>query len=491
MQFPKNVNILFTKNAIIAYFVGIIKMVIYLFNSNIENNITVLDKLTRANESFDIVKRIIRINKKKTALYFIDGLLKDDIMEKLMEFFYDISNDSFLKDADSFMENCIPYVEVTKSRNTSEIVTALLSGIALLTIDGIEDIILIDTRTYPQRETAEPVNDKVLRGSRDAFTEIFIHNCVLVRRRIRDKSLTISAMQAGKSSKTDIALVYMDDRVDKQLLEKIKRNINNIDDQGLSMTQQAFVEALIKPKWINPFPKVKYTERPDSTSANVLKGNIAIIVDNAPTAIIIPTSVFDLMEEADDYYFPPVTGTYLRLSRYLVTFFSLFITPTWLLANQFPQFVPQFLQFIIVDEPQNISLFWQLILVEIAIDGLRLASINTPDTLSTTLGIIGGIALSQFAVDAGFASTETILYMAFVTIANYSQPSQELYYSIKFMRIFLLILTQLLNIWGFAIGVIALFILLATNKTLSGKSYLYPLIPFKGKELLKKFVRLK
>ena len=130
-------------------------------------------------------------------------------------------------------------------------------------------------------------------------------------------------------------------------------------------------------------------------------------------------------------------------------------------------------------------------LVEIAIDGLRLASINTPDTLSTTLGIIGGIALSQFAVDAGFASTETILYMAFVTIANYSQPSQELSYSIKFMRIFLLILTQLLNIWGFALGVITLFILLATNKTLSGKSYLYPLIPFKGKELLKKFVRLK
>ena len=144
-----------------------------------------------------------------------------------------------------------------------------------------------------------------------------------------------------------------------------------------------------------------------------------------------------------------------------------------------------------MDEPQNISLFWQLILVEIAIDGLRLASINTHDTLSPTLGIIGGIALSHFAVDEVFERTQTILYMAFVTIANYSQPSQELSYSIKFMRIFLLILTQLLNIWGFVLGVITLFILLASNKTLSGKSYLYPLIPFRGKELLKTFVRLK
>lgn len=462
-----------------------------MFNSNIENNIVTLDKLTRAEKSFDIIKRTIKINEKKAVLYFIDGLLKDDIMEKLMEFFYDIKDDSFLKSADAFMENCIPYVEVSKSVDEDEIVTSLLSGIALMTIDGISEIILIDTRTYPQRETAEPRNDKVLRGSMDAFTEIFIHNCVLIRRRIRDKNLTITPLQAGTLSKTDIALVYMENMVDHKLLKNIENKIKNITDSGLSMTQQSFVEALIKPMWINPFPKVKYTERPDTASANILKGNIAIIVDNSPSAIIIPTSIFDLMEEADDYYFPPVTGTYLRLSRYFVTFLSLFITPIWLLANEFPQYVPDILQFIVVDEPQNISLFWQLILVEIAIDGLRLASINTPDMLNTTLGIIGGIALSQFAVDAGFASTETILYMAFVTISNYSQPSQELSYAIKFLRIILLVLTEIFSFWGFIAGIVLIFVMLATNKTLSGKSYLYPLIPLNPKKLLKKLIRTK
>ncbi len=466
-------------------------MVIILFNSSIENNITVLDNLTRANDSFDIIKRIIKINKRKTAIYFIDGLIKDDIMEKLFEFFYSITDDSFLKNADTFMENCVPYVEVNKSSNSKDIVTALLSGIALLTIDGIDEIILLDTRTYPQRETAEPQNDKVLRGSKDGFTEIFIHNCVLIRRRIRDKNLTITALQAGKVTKTDIALVYMKDKADKSLLDKITKRINEIDTNGMAMTQQSFVEALIKQKWINPFPKVKYTERPDTTAANVIKGNIAIIVDNAPSAIIIPTSVFDLMEEADDYYFPPITGTYLRLSRYFISLLSLFATPLWLLINEYPSFAPKFLEFTIIKDPQNISLFWQLILVEIAIDGLRLASINTPEMLSTTIGIIGGIALSQFAVDAGFAATETILYMAFVAIANYSQPSQELSYSIKFIRISLLILTQLFGIWGLIAGIVMMTVLLITNKTLSGKSYLYPLIPFNGKELFKKFIRTK
>ncbi len=466
-------------------------MVIILFNSSIENNITILDNLTRANDSFDIIKRIIKINKRKTAVYFIDGLIKDDIMEKLFEFFYGITDDSFLKNADTFMENCVPYVEVNKSSNSKDIVTALLSGIALLTIDGIDEIILLDTRTYPQRETAEPQNDKVLRGSKDGFTEIFIHNCVLIRRRIRDKNLTITALQAGKVTKTDIALVYMKDKADKSLLDKITKRIKEIDTNGMAMTQQSFVEALIKQKWINPFPKVKYTERPDTTAANVIKGNIAIIVDNAPSAIIIPTSVFDLMEEADDYYFPPITGTYLRLSRYFISLLSLFATPLWLLINEYPNFAPKFLEFTIIKDPQNISLFWQLILVEIAIDGLRLASINTPEMLSTTIGIIGGIALSQFAVDAGFAATETILYMAFVAIANYSQPSQELSYSIKFIRISLLILTQLFGIWGLIAGIVMMTVLLITNKTLSGKSYLYPLIPFNGKELFKKFIRTK
>ena len=214
-------------------------------------------------------------------------------------------------------------------------------------------------------------------------------------------------------------------------------------------------------------------------------------MDNSPSAIIVPTSIFDIVEEADDYYFPPITGTYLRLSRYLVTIATLLVTPLWLLALQNPQYVPSLFQFVLLKDPVNIPIFWQLMVLELAIDGLRLASLNTPSALSTSLSVIAGIILSDFAVTAGWFTTEALLYMAFVAIANYSQPSYELGYALKFMRILILILTALFNIWGFVIGCLVTILLISFNKTLSGKSYLYPLIPFHGKEFLRRFFRVR
>lgn len=286
-----------------------------------------------------------------------------------------------------------------------------------------------------------------------------------------------------------MAVCYMDNLVDKKLLGKLTREINNIKVKSLTMNQQSLIEAIYKHKWYNPFPKVKYTERPDSAASAILEGNIVILVDNSPSALVLPTSIFDIIEEVDDYYFPPLTGTYIRLARYLVTFATLVITPLWLLALKNPELIPKAFEFILITEPVNIPVFWQLIILELGIDGLRLASVNTPNSLSTSLSIIGAIALSDFAVTVGWFSTEAMLYMAFVAIANYTQPSYELGYSLKFLRIMLLILTQLFSIWGFIAGFVLIIVLLITNKTVSGKSYLYPLIPFNGKKLLHKVIR--
>jgi stage V sporulation protein AF len=298
-------------------------------------------------------------------------------------------------------------------------------------------------------------------------------------------------MQAGSKSKTDIAICYMESKVDKELLKKLKDRISSINCESLTMSSQSLVEAIYPHRWFNPMPKVKNTERPDTTSNSILKGNIAIIVDNSPSALILPTSIFDILEEADDYYFSPVTGTYLRLARYLITFSSLFLTPVWLLLLQNPSVVPKSLSFILLDTVQNIPVFWQLLIIEVGIDGLRLASLNTPNSLTTPLSIIGAVALSDFAVQTGWCSYEAIVYMAFVTVANYTQPNYELGYSIKFSRIFLLIMTYALNVWGFVIGTALIFIMSICNRTLSGKSYLYPLIPFNPKALAKKLIRLR
>lgn len=462
-----------------------------MFTTDYNTNLQIISDALRSEQSFDLVKRDLIIADRKAALFFIDGLLKDDITEKILEFFYKNVKSENFKSALYFSQSAVPYVEVEVSAELKKVCTDVLSGISALIVEGFTEVILLDTRTYPQRSTSEPDNDKVLRGSRDGFVETLINNTALIRRRIRDTNLTVKAYSVGTQSHTDIAVIYMENKVDKKLLANLDKRLKAIDVPSLTMNQQSLVEALYKNLWYNPFPKVKHTERPDTTASAILDGNIVILVDNAPSALLLPTSIFDVLEEADDYYFPPVTGTYLKLARYFITIVTVLITPLWLLALQNPDYCPEFFRFVLLDEPQNIPVFWQLILMEVGIDGLRLAALNTPNSLTTPLSIIGAIALSEFAVESGWVSMDAILYMALVTVANFTQPNFELGYSFKFCRVLLLVLTYIFNVWGFIIAFIINLVLLCTNRTLSSKSYLYPLVPFNGKEFLRKILRIR
>lgn len=462
-----------------------------MFTTDYNTNLQIISDALRSEQSFDLVKRDLIIADRKAALFFIDGLLKDDITEKILEFFYKNVKSENFKSALYFAQSAVPYVEVEVTSDLKKICTDVLSGISALIIEDFTEVILLDTRTYPQRSTSEPDNDKVLRGSRDGFVETLINNTALIRRRIRDTNLTVKAYSVGTQSHTDIAVIYMENKVDKKLLANLDKRLKAIDVPSLTMNQQSLVEALYKNLWYNPFPKVKHTERPDTAASAILDGNIVILVDNAPSALLLPTSIFDVLEEADDYYFPPVTGTYLKLARYFITIVTVLITPLWLLALQNPDYCPEFFRFVLLDKPQNIPVFWQLILMEIGIDGLRLAALNTPNSLTTPLSIIGAIALSEFAVESGWVSMEAILYMALVTVANFTQPNFELGYSFKFCRVLLLVLTYIFNVWGFIIAFIINLVLLCTNRTLSSKSYLYPLVPFNGKEFLRKILRIR
>lgn len=365
----------------------------------------------------------------------------------------------------------------------------LLTGISCLFIDGFEVCMTIDCRTYPARSVGEPEKDKVMRGSRDGFVETLIFNTALIRRRIRDPRLTMEILTAGESSHTDIAVCYMDGRQDQNLLDKIKGRIQNLKVDALTMNQESLAECIYPHKWYNPFPKFKFSERPDTAAACILEGNIVILVDNSPAAMILPSSVFDVIEEADDYYFPPITGTYLRLSRMATAILCLLFTPTWLLLMMNPGIIPPWLEFIRIEDPSFVPLIYQLLILEFAIDGLRLAAINTPNMLTTPLSVIAGIVLGEYSVKSGWFNSETMLYMAFVTVANYSQSSFELGYALKFMRVMILILTAIFNVWGYGAGIIISLCAVIFNRTIAGKSYIYPLIPFKWGELKKRFLR--
>ena len=406
------------------------------------------------------------------TFYFIDGFTKDESMLKIMDSFFNIKEGDMPKDAATFATTCIPYVEVDVIGDFDQIFRNLLSGVTCLFIDGYQACLAIDCRTYPARSVDEPDKDKSLRGSRDGFVETIVFNTALMRRRIRDRHLVMKMLEVGESSRTDVALCYMEDRVDQELLKNLNYRIRDIKVDDLRMNQQSLAECLFKRKWYNPFPKFKFTERPDTAAACLLEGKVVILVDNSPSAMILPTSILDIIEEANDYYFPTLTGMYLKISRALITFLTIFLTPVFLLFMQNLSWLPKIFAFVAVKDTVNIPLIFQLLMLEVAIDGLRLAALNTPSMLSTPLSVIAGLVMGEFSVKSGWFNAEVMLYMAFVAVANYTQPNFELGYALKFMRLELLVLTAVFNWIGFLAGTVIVICSICFNKTLSGRSYL-------------------
>lgn len=370
-----------------------------ILSGNFDENIKEINEYMRVDKSFDLLIRTFNIANKKAAFYFIDGFVKDEMLEKLEQ--------------------------------------NVFSGVVALVIEDYEKIILLDVRTYPMRSVEEPNKDKVFRGSRDGFVE----------------------------------------------------KIENIKVDALSMNQESLAECLYKGKWFNPFPKFKYTERPDTSASTILEGHIVILVDNSLAAMIIPISFFDIIEEADDYYFPPITGTYFRFTRTIITLIALFLSPVYLLLINNDISMPVWLEFIRIDDNINIPVIFQFLILEFAIDGMKLAAVNTPDMSNTPLSVIVGLILGETAVSSGWFNSEAILYTAFVAFANFTHGSFELGYALKFLRILLLIATSIFGLWGFVGATILIILMICLNKTVSNESYIYPLIPLNVSKLVDVFIR--
>ncbi len=460
---------------------------------NYENNLKLLDNALRVTESFDIVCRNFVFAEKRAKLYFIDGLVKDDSMVKVVQGMQSLTDEKIksAENARSFADRFVSYIETDICAQISRIVTFVLSGALCILIEGYEEAIIIDARTYPARSVGEPENDKVLRGAHDGFTETLIFNTALIRRRLRNPMLTMEYLNIGTTSKTDVVICYVADKAEKKVLDTVRKKLSHIKVKNLTMGQATLAEALLNKQHFNPFPKVRYSERPDAVAASINEGNVVIIVDNSPSAMIVPTGIFDFLQDSNDYYFPPLIGSYLRIIRMLIFGLTLLLTPIWLLLIQNDQLIPQWLDFIRIQDEYLIPPFAQLLIVEIIIDALKLASLNTPSALSNSLSIVGALVLGEFAVQSGWLSSEVVLYMAFVGITNFTQPSYELGYAFKLSRMILIILIAAFNYIGLSIGLAIIIALIAFNPTLSGRCYLYPLIPFRFSKLSSLLIRKK
>lgn len=459
-----------------------------------QKQVDALSRALRLPHSFDVVAKPAQVGKQRATLFFVDGFVKDEILEKLMEFLIrapeeEVSRTLGAGDAEAFAAGMISYVEAEVQPDLSAVVTAVLSGMVALVAEGLDATILIDARTYPSRGVTEPEDDRVLRGSRDGFVETLVFNTALIRRRIRDPALTMEILQVGRRSKTDVVLCYMEGLAEAKILGELRRRLQRIEINALAMSQESLAECLMKRQWYNPFPRVRYTERPDAAAACVLEGKILLLVDNSPAVMILPASIFDFVQDTNDYYFPPLVGTYLRLVRILIFAATLLLTPVWYLLIRNPQWIPEWLGFIQVAEPNGVPIIVQLLLIELIIDGLKLASLNTPSVLSNSFSVVGALILGDFAVKARWFVPEVVLYMAFVAIANFTQPSFELGYAFKLYRMVLLIGTALFGVWGFVGGLLLMAVMLACTQTITGRNYLFPLIPWNRHAFSALFIR--
>ena len=460
-------------------------------SNDYRENVRVLDGLLGVGRSCDMVSRDYLIGGRRARLWVVDGFGSDSILERMGAFWLTLKPENVvgLTEMQDFLDRYITFSESNVTFDISDAVTSVFLGKSLLAVEGLAGVALMDAKGYPSRSVHEPPDGKVLRGSHDGFVEAVVPNMALLRRRIRDPHLTMEGHKVGSRTHNDAVLCYLDDRVDQDLLRKLRGKLLGLDVRSLTMAQESLAEAIRPKQWYNPFPKVRYTERPDAAAASIMEGSIVLMVDNSPSVMILPTGFFDFTQESNDYYFPPLVGTYLRVLRVMVFLLSLFITPAWYLMVSEPNRLPGWLNFLSSPEPVSLSLLSQLLVVEFLIDVLKLASLNTPDSLSNSFSMLGALVLGDFAVQAGWLGPEVLVYMAFVSVAGFAQPSYELGYAFKLLRVALLLVTAAFDVWGFCLGVVGIFVLLCTTKPLVGKGYLYPLVPFNGKALLRLLVR--
>lgn len=456
-----------------------------------QDNVRRMDELLGVGRCCDMVSRNFCIGGRRARIWVIDGYGRDAILERIGAFWLTLSARELegIARMQDFSDRFISFSETNVTENVDDIVTSVLLGKTLLLLEGTAGGALMDAKSYPTRSVEEPSDGKVLRGAHDGFVEAVVPNMALLRRRIRDPRLTLEGLKVSGKSRSDVVLCYLKGEADETLLQELREKLQNVDVRSLSMGQESVAESIRPKQWYNPFPKVRFTERPDAAAATVLEGRVVLLVDNSPAAMLLPTSFFDFVQESNDFYFPPLVGSYLRLLRIAVFLLSLFVTPVWYLMAGVPGRMPDWLSFLAVPDDCAISLLWQLLAVEFLIDVLKLASLNTPDALSNSFSMLGALILGDFAVQAGWLSPEVLVYMAFVSVAGFAQPGYELGYAFKLLRLALLLLSAWLDVWGFALGVLGILILLVTCRPVVGRGYLYPLLPFNKKALRRLLLR--
>lgn len=448
----------------------------------LEETKKILKEVVGFTDSFDVIFREMTFGGRRVGLFYLNGFAKDEVMTIILARLTFLDKQSITPNAlKAFIDCFIPHIQVEKVGKLSKVINMVLAGGSAFFIEHEAEAIVADVKTFPSRNPEEPSLERVVRGARDGFTETLLTNVTLVRRRLRDPGLKYEIMQVGRRTLTDVCIAYIDDIVDMTQVEAVRKKIKAVNLEGLPLADKQLEEVIVNKSW-NPYPLVRYSERPDVVAAHLLDGNVVIFVDTSPSVMILPTTFFDLCQHAEENRSTPFMGTYMRWIRFIGIFFSLFLLPLWMLMVIEPGIKPAALQIIGPHEMAKLPIFLQFLLAEVGIDLMRMAAVHTPNPLATALGLVAAILIGDIAVKTGVFVNEVILYMAVAAVGMFATPSYELGLANRIVRLILLMLVALFKVPGLVIGT-TLYILWMSLHRSYNSSYLWPFIPFNAKAM--------
>ena len=452
-------------------------------SKDFSKNVDYLMESLAVEQNFDVIYREMEFFRRKFGMFFIDGFARDEPVTLITKSLENMTREEMSPfSLEKLIKKHIHFIEVETEEKMDKVMYAILSGAMAIVVEGADKIMIIDVREYPVRSSEEPDLERVIRGSRDGFVETIVFNIALIRRRIRDPKLRVEIMHAGRRSLTDICIVYIDDIANPDIVQSVKEKIELIDIDGLPMAEKSVEELITPGSFWNPFPKVRYTERPDVAAVHLLEGHVLILVDTSPSVMILPVTIFHHLQHIEEYRQGPSLGVFIKMVRYIGVFLSIFLLPLWLLLALEPKLLPESLSFIGPEEPSNVPLLIQALFAELGLNLMRMAATHTPSSLATALGLIAALLIGEKAVGVGLFSQEIIIYAAVAAVGVFATPSFELGLANTLARIFLLIATGLFHLPGFVGAVVILLLYVALTRSF-GVPYMWPLIPLNIKAL--------
>ncbi len=446
-------------------------------SDNLSVNIDTISALF--SDCADVVKRKITVgdvNKVDVFFLYIDNMINKELLEQVTinQLFTSLADMPSEEQFEYIKEKGLQTVDISEVITMNELIENVLSGDTVILVDGSDKALKVSVRGMPNRGVPTSENEVAIRGSKESFSEAFYINRVLLRRRIKDTNFKIKQYKIGIRSHTDVAVCYLEDVAKPEIVVEIEKRLKEFVIDGIF--DSGMLEQLTERNVYSPFPEYQTTERPDKAASAILEGRIAILVDNSPFALLLPTTLNSFFQASDDSYSRWELASFTRVLRYLSAILSIVLPGLYIAVINYNAEVltsAMALSFAAARDGVPFSVLFEVIMMEIAFQVLLEAGIRLPGPMGSTLGIVGGLIIGDAAVNANLVSPIVVIVIALTAISAFTVPNEPFASAFRIVRYLIIILSAFLGLFGFIMGITILLIHLGGLKSF-GMPYMVP-----------------